>query len=56
MRKQMREVKIMSEKSGYVGRIKNQGTQNVKAPHQSTPSKSGKVKTGGDLRTGGGKK
>ena len=43
----------MSEKSGYVGKIANQGTQKVKAPNQTTAQHKGKVKTGGDLRTGG---
>lgn len=42
----------MSEKSGYVGRIKNGGTQVVKATNQSSDSKKGTVKTGKDLRTG----
>ena len=42
----------MSEKSGYVGRIKNGGTQVVKAPNQQTNAKKGTVHTGGDLRTG----
>lgn len=42
----------MSDKSGYVGRIKNSGTQVVKAPNQSTDPKKGTVKTGKDLRTG----
>lgn len=37
---------------GYSGKIKNQGTQKVEAPRQTTPSKTGKVKTGKDLRTG----
>ena len=37
---------------GYVGRIKNQGSQVVKAPFQTTPKKSGTVKTGRDLRAG----
>jgi hypothetical protein len=42
-------------KSGYVGNIKNQGSQVVKAPNQTTPgSKTGKVKTGNDLRQGTG--
>ena len=40
-------------KSAYIGRIKNQGTQTVQAPHQSTAQKKGTVKTGGDLRAGG---
>lgn len=39
-------------KNGYVGRIKNSGTQVVKAPNQITDSKKGTVKTGSDLRTG----
>lgn len=39
-------------KSGYVGRIKNGGTQIVKAPDQTTDGKKGTVKTGSDLRTG----
>lgn len=43
----------MSEsKSGYVGKIRNSGTQIVKAPHQITDGKKGTVKTGSDLRTG----
>lgn len=42
----------MSEKSGYVSRIKNGGTQVVKAPNQQTDAKKGTVKTGSDLRTG----
>jgi len=46
----------MSEKSAYVGRVKNQGTQIVKAPHQTTPQKKGNVKSGSDLRSGTGKK
>lgn len=41
----------MSEK-GYAGRIKNGGTQIVKAPSQTTDQKKGTVKTGSDLRTG----
>lgn len=40
------------EKKGYIGAIKNGGTQVVKAPHQITDSKKGTVKTGTDLRTG----
>lgn len=39
-------------KSGYIGRIKNTGTQIVKAPNQHTEGKKGKVRTGSDLRTG----
>ena len=42
----------MSEK-GYIGRIKNGGTQNVKAPNQTVNAKKGTVKTGKDLRIGG---
>ena len=51
-------VSSMAEKSGngYVGKVKNQGTQFVQAPHQSTPQKKGTVKTGNDLRMGGSKK
>ncbi len=41
----------MSEK-GYIGRIKNSGTQVVKAPNQSTDRKTGTVKKGNDLRSG----
>ena len=39
------------EKSGYIGKIKNAGSQTVKAPHQITNRKTGTVKTGNDLRT-----
>lgn len=42
----------MSNKSGYAGKIKNGGTQVVKAPQQFTDPKKGTVKTGKDLRTG----
>jgi hypothetical protein len=42
----------MSDKSSYIGKIKNQGTQVVKAPNQTAATKTGKVKTGTDLRTG----
>lgn len=42
----------MSEKSGYVGRIKNSGSQVVKAPNQQVNTTKGTVKTGKDLRTG----
>lgn len=38
--------------NGYSGRIKNTGTQVVKAPNQITDQKKGTVKTGSDLRTG----
>jgi len=44
----------MAEMIGYTGKIGNQGTQDVKAPNQTTARKTGKVVTGGDLRTGGG--
>lgn len=40
------------EKNGYVGSIKNGGTQVVQAPHQSVDQKKGTVKTGSDLRSG----
>lgn len=39
-------------KNGYIGKIKNGGTQVVKAPHQITDQKKGVVKTGNDLRSG----
>ena len=39
-------------KSDYAGKIKNCGTQTVKAPTQHTDPKKGTVKTGQDLRTG----
>lgn len=37
-------------KNGYIGRIKQSGSQVVKAPNQITDRKTGTVKTGGDLR------
>lgn len=39
--------------SGYIGKIKNSGTQMVKAPNQVKPG-TGKstIKTGTDLRSG----
>ena len=37
---------------GYVGRIKNTGTQVVQAPIQTTVQKKGTVRTGSDLRSG----
>lgn len=40
------------KKNGYIGSIKNGGTQVVKAPNQSTDPKKGVVHTGTDLRTG----
>ena len=40
------------EKCGYAGKIKNGGNQVVKAPCQTTGSKTGTVKTGNDLRSG----
>lgn len=42
----------MSNKSGYVGKIKNAGQQVVNAPNQVTNAKNGVVKTGKDLRMG----
>lgn len=42
----------MSDKSAYAGKIKNGGTQIVKAPMQITKAKKGTVRTGGDLRAG----
>lgn len=41
-----------NSKSAYIGKVKNGATQNVKAPHQSTDAKKGKVQTGKDLRCG----
>lgn len=43
----------MSDKSAYIGKIKNVGTQKVQAPVQKTNAGKSTVKTGGDLRTGG---
>lgn len=43
---------MKKQNSGYIGRIKNGGSQVVKAPNQSTDSKKGTVHTGNDLRTG----
>lgn len=38
---------------GYVGRIQNSGTQNIKAPNGSRPAPKGSTRiTGSDLRTG----
>lgn len=42
----------MAERSAYAGKIKNGGTQIVKAPSQHTDPKKGKVQHGSDLRTG----
>jgi len=41
----------MSEKSAYAGKIKNAGTQVVKAPMQQTDAKKSTVVKGGDLRS-----
>lgn len=41
----------MSDK-GYKGRIKNGGSQMIKAPNQIKDTPKGSVKTGSDLRTG----
>ncbi|GKH47083.1 hypothetical protein [Anaerotruncus massiliensis (ex Togo et al. 2019)] len=43
-------------KKGYEGRIKNTGTQEVKAPYPQSGGTGSVVKKGGDLRTGGGKR
>ena len=40
----------------YAGRIKNKGSQEVKAPFQQQGTKKGIVKKGGDLRTKAGNK
>lgn len=42
----------MSGKRAYDGKLKNSGTQVVKAPFQSTDGKRGAVRTGKDLRAG----
>ena len=42
----------MKEHKGYIGRSQNTGTQVVKAPCQTTATKTGTVHTGGDLRQG----
>lgn len=38
--------------NGYAGKIKNGGSQVVKAPSQTTDSKKSTVQTGKDLRSG----
>ena len=44
---------VHSMKNGYAGKIKNQGSQMVKAPMNTTGAKKGTVKiTGNDLRQG----
>ena len=40
------------DRNPYAGRIKNGGSQVVKAPSQKTDPKKGTVRTGRDLRTG----
>ena len=42
----------MEKKCGYAGSIKQSGSQMVKAPCQTTDTKTGSVKTGNDLRSG----
>lgn len=43
----------MSKNSGYAGKIKNSGTQSVRAPHGNRPATKGNTRvTGTDLRTG----
>lgn len=42
----------MSDKQSYKGRIKNGGSQVVKAPNLVRDTPKGAVKTGSDLRTG----
>ena len=39
-------------KNGYAGKIKNGGSQVVKAPSQTTDPKKSTVQTGKDLRSG----
>ena len=43
---------VSKDKSAYIGRIQNAGSQVVKAPNQSVQTKKGTVHTGKDLRTG----
>jgi hypothetical protein len=45
-----KEEEFMAE--GYIGKIKNSGTQIIKAPNQISDVKKGKVKSGDDLRNG----
>lgn len=46
----------MTKESGYAGKVKNTGTQEVKAIYpKGSDGKTSKVKTGTDLRTGKGK-
>ena len=46
----------MKKEAGYIGRIGQTGSQEVKAPQQRTPGKgSGRVRTGDDLRNRKGK-
>jgi len=48
-----RKEDLTMENKGYAGKIKNQGSQFVKAPGGGSPGKKGTVKqTGNDLRTG----
>lgn len=42
----------MADKSGYIGRISNQGAQQVKAPLPQKTGKQPRVKEGSDLRGG----
>ena len=42
----------MSDKKGYIGRIRNGGSQVVQPPHQHVDRKKNVVKKGNDLRTG----
>lgn len=41
---------MSQNQKGYIGRIKQGGTQVVQAPHQHADAKKGTVKTGKDLR------
>lgn len=45
----------MEKKGSYVGRISNKGAQEVKAPLSQGAGKKPTIKTGGDLRSKGGK-
>lgn len=42
----------MDKKGGYIGRIKNQGSQVVKAPITGGSKGTGTVRSGDDLRKG----
>lgn len=47
---------MAKEQKGYNGLVTNKGMQFVEAPQKQPTPKSGKVKTGGDLRSSTDKK